>query len=144
MALTPKQTAKALILGPSPFVTGAEFKITGTTSECIDESGIYYPVFVTTLGSLSIPSCLRAIPIKPYEDTDGTFITTVQPRGTFHDKLRSVLAQHRGETTNVVLPFLVEAFKDDTIVVRLREYVTKLTKFGDKAVPLVHLDLKVD
>ena len=147
-ALDKAKASKALTMGTSVFTTGTKFIITGYTYESVEDSDNFYPVFKTSLGdsaTLSVASLLRAKAIKPYVDkkTGGT-ISVRTPEGSFHDELRAVLAQHRGKSADEILPILVEAFKDRLIRVRLREYVTVETPYGDRAKPLCHLEFVKD
>lgn len=139
------KASKSLTMGTSSFVTGAEFTVSGFEYVAIDESdpkSNRYPAFQTSLGTLSVQSLLRAVPIKPIE-VDGKLVTAKRPEGTFHDLVRKVLADNRGKTNDEVLPLLVDACKDKVFVVRDREYITTNTKWGDRARPLCHIDIKV-
>lgn len=145
-SLQSAKDSKSLTMGTSSFVTGAEFTVTGYEYVAIDESdpkSNRYPAFQTSLGTLSVQSLLRAVPIKPIE-IDDKLVTAKRPEGTFHDFIREILANNRGKTNDEVLPLLVDACKNKTFVVRDREYVTTNTKWGDRARPLCHIDIKVD
>lgn len=133
------KASKSLTMGTSAFTTGAQFTVTGYKYEEIDGGGCY-PAFETSLGSLSVQSLLRAKAVKPYEK-DGQTIFARQPTGTFHDLIRKVLGENRGKTNDEVLPLLVSACQGKTFVVRLREYVTVETKYGNRAQPLCHIDI---
>lgn len=143
-ALEKAKNSKALTMGTSAFVTGAQFTITGYSYEAVEGSDAFYPAFQTPLGTLSVQSLLRAKAVKPYTDKDGNLVTTRQPQGTFHDLIRKVLGENRGKTADEVLPLLVKACEGKRFVVRQREYVTVETKFGDRAQPLCHIDIVVE
>lgn len=142
------KASKSLTMGTSPFIDGAQFTITGYSYEAIDENDAksnFYAVFKTSLGSLSVQSCLKAKPVKPYVDKKtGETVFAKRPTGTFHDLLRKVLADNRGKTADEVLPLLVETCKDKKFVVRSREYIVRETNYGDRAVPLCHIDIVVE
>ena len=139
------KASKSLTMGTSPFIDGAQFTISGYTYEAIDENdpkSNCFPVFQTSLGTLSVQSLLKAKPVKPYVDkTTGETIFAKRPTGTFHDLLRKILGENRGKTNDQVLPLLVAACKDKKFVVRQREYVVRETNYGDRAVPLCHIDI---
>lgn len=152
MALDPEKLAgakasKSLTMGTSAFVEGAKFTISGYDYVAIDENDSksnVYPAFITTIGNLSVQSLLKAKPVKPYVDKKtGATVFAKKPEGTFHDLLRKVLAENRGKTNDEVLPKLVAACKDKEFVVRAREYVVRETTYGDRAVPLCHIDIVV-
>lgn len=151
LELPPLEAAKAsksLTMGTSPFVTGAKFSITGYAYQQIDENdpkSRFYPVFETSLGHLSVTSLLKAKPVKPFVDSQtGETIVAKLPTGTFTDMLRKLLAEHRGKTADEVLPLLVQACKKKKFVVRNREYVVQETAYGDRATPLLHVDIVVE
>lgn len=139
-ALEAAKQSTSLTNGVSPFVTNATFTVSDYTYDEIN--GAAYPALVTSLGNLSVSSLNRAKAVKPYTDADGNIVTTRQPVGTFHDLIRKVLGENRGKTAEEVLPLIVKACEGKTFKVRLREYVTVETKFGDRAQPLCHIDIK--
>lgn len=144
-ALEQAKNSKSLTMGTSAFTTGAQFTISGYSYEAVENSDNRYPAFVTSLGSLSVQSLLRAKAVKPYVDkATGETIFARQPQGELHDLIRRILAENRGKTNDEVLPLLVEACKDKTFVVRLREYITIETQYGDRAVPMAHIDMVHD
>lgn len=142
------KNSKSLTMGTSPFIDGAQFTVTGYAYEPLDGNdpkSNFYAVFQTSLGPLSVQSLLKAKPVKPYVDKKtGETVFAKRPTGTFHDMLREILAQHRGETADQVLPLLVKACEGKKFVVRQREYVVRESAYGDRAVPLCHIDIVVE
>lgn len=138
------KNSKSLTMGTSEFVTGAVFTVTGYDYAPVENSDVFFPAFTTSLGILSVQSLLRAKSVKPFTDKDGNLVFSRQPEGTFHDLVRKVLAENRGKTNDEVLPLLVKACEGKKFVVRLREYVTVETKYGDRAQPLCHIDIVND
>lgn len=143
MSLQDTKSSKSLTMGTSPFVTNAKFKIIGFKYEMVENSKQnYYPVFDTTLGTLAVQSLLRTKAVKPYVDKEtGEQIMSRTPDGTLSHEIRAILAENRGKTNDEVLPILVDKLKDRECIVRLREYITIETQYGDRAVPLAHIDI---
>lgn len=142
-ALEQAKNSKSLTLGNSPFRTGVVFTVSDFGYESVEGSNNFYPVFRTSLGNLSVQSLLRAKAIKPIE-INGQTVTSRQPEGTFHDLIRKILSDNVGKTNDEVLKLLVDECKDKKFMVRNREYVTVETKYGDRAVPLCHIDIVVE
>lgn len=142
------KNSKALTNGTSAFVTGAQFKISGYEYVPINENDPetrFYPAFTTDLGTLAVTSLTKAKPIKPYVDKEtGEMVFAKTPNGTLSTLLRKVLAENHGQTTDEVLPKLVEACKDKKFVVRQREYLVQESTYGDRAIPLAHIDIVVE
>lgn len=140
--------SKSLTLGTSAFVEGAQFTISSYEYVPIDETKAdtrFYPAFTTELGTLSVTSLTKAKPVKPYVDkTTGETIFAKTPNGTLSVLIRKVLNENRGKSTDEVMPLLVAACKDKKFVVRQREYVVRETTYGDRAVPLAHIDIVVE
>lgn len=142
------KNSKSLTMGTSAFVEGAQFTISGYEYVPIDENDPktnFYPAFTTSLGTLSVGSLLKAKPVKPYVDKEtGETVFAKTPNGTLSQLLRKILGENRGKTADEVLPLLVAACKDKKFVVRQREYVVRETTYGDRAVPLAHIDIVVE
>lgn len=143
-ALENAKNSKSLTMGTSAFTTNAQFTVTDYCYESIENSDNLYPALKTSLGTLSVNSLLRAKAVKPFTDKAGNLVFSRQPEGTFHDLVRKVLSENRGKTNDEVLPLLVQACAGKQFVVRLREYVTVETKYGDRAQPLCHIDIVND
>lgn len=139
-AIAAAKESKSLTNGVSAFITNATFTVSDYTYD--DAEGTAYPALVTSIGNISVGSLIRAKSVKPYKDKDDNIITSRQPQGTFHDLIRKVCTENRGKTNDEVLPLIVKACEGLTFKVRLREYVTVETKYGDRAQPLCHIDIK--
>lgn len=140
------KAATYLTTGTSPFITGAQFTISGYEYDVVgdDPKAKPFPVFVTSLGNLSIASLIRPKSVDPFPGKDGELIFAVTPSGTLSDLIRKLGNEHRGETHDEFLPKLVEACKDKRFVVRKREYYNRTSDYGPRPVPIAHIDIVVD
>ena len=127
------KASKSLSNLSSNLTAGTRFKIEGYDYEAIDptdEKSAVYPVFKTSIGTISVASLVRPIPVKPYEGKDGEMVFAMKPDGELSDKIQTLISANRGKSNDQLLPLLVEALKDDEYVVTKLRFVTAETQYG--------------